>query len=133
MSTTKLPRSPEREVLRSCLAVLDALGIRAWRRNVGSLVAEYRGRRRFVQFSEPGQADIWAILPDGRHLEIEVKRRGRRPSTGQLLWLRQCCALGAVAFWVDDPRILERVMRAVLAGGVISWRDDGTYDVEMMP
>lgn len=45
--------------------------LRIWRANRGSM----KIGDRFIEFGIDGQADITGILPDGRRLEIECKRR----------------------------------------------------------
>ncbi len=59
--------------------------MRLWRQNTG--VATYdnlvAGTSRKVRFGLPGQADLSGILPDGKRLEIEVKRPGGRQSEEQ--------------------------------------------------
>ncbi len=61
----------ESDILR---AIKNTLGqrrdMRIWRANAGGA---YDRHGRYVQFGEPGQADLSGILMGGRRLEIEVK------------------------------------------------------------
>jgi hypothetical protein len=64
----------ESDIQKSILDYLNTVvGIRAWRRNVGAFTGEYKGKKRFVRFSQAGQADIWGIGPHGIHCEFEIK------------------------------------------------------------
>jgi hypothetical protein len=118
----------ESKIQRSIVVRLSQLGIRLWRRNVGAMTD---AAGNFVRFAAPGQSDLWGIDRTGRHWEIEVKRPGNRPTPAQLKWLKEMTARGAVAYWADSVNIAERVAEAVLQGGRIVWRHDGTFDVEM--
>lgn len=131
MPKSKLPKERESKIQRAIVVRLDRLGVRLFRRNVGAM-ADKAGN--FVRFAAAGQADLWGCLPashGARHVEIEVKRPGNKPTPNQFAWLREMTARGCVAYWADDAGVAERVMRAVLDGGRIAWREDGTYDVEI--
>lgn len=99
----KAPQVPERDVLKACLDYLHTLPHSRWyRRNVG------RSRMKggfWVQFNRKGQSDIWGIL-EGRHYEIECKKRGEEPDDDQTAWIEDCRSVGAVAFWVDSVDML---------------------------
>jgi hypothetical protein len=122
------PRERESKIQRSIVVRLSRLGIRLFRRNVGAMKTDAGG---FVRFAAPGQSDLWGIDRAGRHWEIECKRSGNKPTPAQLAWLKEMTDRGAVAYWADSVNIAERVAEAVLQGGRIVWRDDGTFDVEM--
>lgn len=118
--TPKAPVIPEAKVQADAIAMLKGFGCVVHRRNTGALSAEYKGKSRFVRFSEKGSADVWAIMGNGNHLELEVKRLGERPSLDQVNWLIEHNGVGrAVAFWIDNTKTLERVYRHVEAGGRI--------------
>lgn len=133
MKTTarKPPRPRESEIQASGMALLRTLGWRVFRRNTGAMTATYKGRDRFIRFSEPGQSDCWAVLPDGRHGEVEFKRPGEWPTAAQLAWLRSMNGVGgSVAFWVSDLKDLEEVARHVQRGGKIEYvGDEGQYQL----
>lgn len=63
----------EAVVLRACLRVLADHPAVAYfeRRNTGAVQFADGG---FMRFGRPGAADIFAVLRDGRHIEIECKR-----------------------------------------------------------
>ncbi len=79
-STTSRRPPLEKTIQKNILAALRATPwIYAWRNNVGN-ARTLDGKRRY-RFGLAGSADITGILaPDGRRLEIEVKR----PGLGQL-------------------------------------------------
>lgn len=79
------------------------------RRNTGAVKANYKGKARFIRFSEPGQSDRWGVQPKtGRHIEIEVKREGEVPTELQSEWLQRCREQGCIAFWADSVGMAER-------------------------
>jgi len=99
-----IPPPLEKDVL-ACIVDYFAVfyQITLHRRNTGAVKASYKGKSRFVRFSEPGQSDLWGIQPKtGRHIEIEVKREGEEPTEKQREWLQSCRDSGAIAFWADS-------------------------------
>jgi hypothetical protein len=95
--------------------------------------------RDTLRCAEPGQSDLWGIetvLNEnggnwGRHWEIETKATGKRPTPEQLVWLRNCTRMGAIAFWGDNVDTIRRVAQAILNGGRIVWRQGDDFDVEI--
>ena len=126
---TRTPKPLEREIQKNAVVLLEALGWRVYRRNTGAMTASYKGRERLVRFSEPGQSDLWAILPSGAHGEIEIKRPGNWPTADQVAWLKSMNGVGgSVAFWVSNLDDLEMVARHVMDGGKIEFvGDEGQY------
>ena len=57
----------ESEIQRVILEWLAAKHIFSLRMNTGAMTSEYRGKKRFMRFGEPGQADILAFV--SRHYE----------------------------------------------------------------
>lgn len=90
----------ERDIQASILDYCAKTGIFARRRNVAGMQRLTGGH--YVRLGTKGEADIWFILPGGRHGECEVKRPGERPSPEQNEWLNVCALAGAYAFWVDS-------------------------------
>lgn len=119
----KAPPAREASLQKSGIQFLKDHGIWAYRRNTGAFAAEYHGQRRFLRFAEPGQADVWGILPDGRHIEVEFKRKGQRPTLAQARWLLSC-NIRCPAFWVDNLDALETTIKAILRGAKIAYRVD---------
>lgn len=92
-----IPR--ESDVLKAVMDYLGAQGFTVFRRNTGAMVAG----KRFVRFSQPGMADLWGVdRRTGRHIEVEVKRPGEKPTPLQAAWLEAMRKAGAVAFWCDS-------------------------------
>jgi hypothetical protein len=119
--TPKLPPIPEREVQAATIAWLRSQGAIVKRRNTGAMPATYKGKSRFVRFSEPGASDLYGSLPipDRRHFELEIKRRGERPTLDQVEWLLEWHRHGCVAWWADSLERTQEVFRHVMAGGAI--------------
>ena len=114
---------------------MDLLRSHGWtvfRRNTGAFRGEHHGKRRFVRFSEPGAADLWCLTPPPRvrHVEVELKRPGRKPTPEQVRWLLELNARGAPAFWVDNLTVLDVVARHLMQGGTILYDGpSGDYDL----
>ncbi|GHU32556.1 hypothetical protein FACS1894172_09400 [Spirochaetia bacterium] len=73
MVKAKLPPMPERQILRDCKEILEALGIWHVRINTGG--SQSFDRKRFIYNGKKGCPDILAIHPfDGKTIGIECKR-----------------------------------------------------------
>ncbi len=129
---TKPPPERESKVQRSIMIRLHhRFGIRLWRRNVGGLTDRYG---HHVRFAAPGQADLWGVMPAShgcRHVEIETKRPGEKPTEHQLRWLKYMHDLGCISFWSDSANDAERVAEAVLNGGQVVWHENEDFHIEM--
>lgn len=114
------PAAAEREVVRDCLAYLRLRGVLAWRQNTGAFAGEYKGRRRFVRFGEPGMADIAGVITPrfdprqaGRSIFVECKRPvGGRLSDDQRAFLDNARAAGALALVVTSASELAAMLDA---------------------
>ena len=117
---TKRPPVPsEAEVLKTCMAIANALGVPCFRRNIMAMSGTYNGKQRFIRSGEAGQADLWGFLPgSGKHWECEVKRRGNKPSPAQSAWLSKCWELGAAVNWVDTPQDFEQWLKNLMGENV---------------
>jgi hypothetical protein len=125
---TKPPPERESKIQRSVMVRLrHRFGVRLFRRNVGAM----QKGQRFIRFAAPGQSDLWGILPDGRHLEIETKRPGNKPTELQLAWLKSMEACEAVALWGDNCNDIERCVEAILQGGKVVWLDGCEFMIQM--
>lgn len=92
---------------------------------------------RWCRVESSGMADLWGVFPDGRHLELEVKRPGEWPRDDQVKWL--IAMNGAredrsVAFWADNVETVKKVISYVNKGGRIVFVLDGSsrfgsYDI----
>ncbi|WP_165250173.1 hypothetical protein [Paludisphaera soli] len=119
----ELPPAPEADVLASCRDLLRAKGCRVERRNTGKFVLPGSKRSRVFRAGEPGAADLFGCFPDGRHFELEVKRKDERPRLEQVRWLREANRWGP-AFWVDSTAWLERILPALLDGAIVEYLPD---------
>jgi len=105
-------KNTEGELVKAVMELLQAHGFQVWKRNTGAVTTSYKGKERFFRFSEPGMSDIWGWEVDtGRHIEVEVKRKGLKPTVPQLLWLQGARAAGCVAFWCDSMEMAEDGLR----------------------
>jgi hypothetical protein len=78
--TVTVEEKPEAEVLKDCIEWLRQHGIVADRMNVGA--GDFGGG--FRKYGIEGAGDIIAIMPNGRHLEVECKAgKGGRWSLAQ--------------------------------------------------
>jgi len=79
--TVTVEEKLEAEVLKDCIEWLRHRGIVADRMNVGAGILSDAG---FRKYGIEGAGDIIAILPNGRHLEVECKAgKGGRWSVSQ--------------------------------------------------
>lgn len=113
MVREKKPKTGEAAVKESIMEYLAIVKRwKVWRRNVGGVTREYKGKKRFIKFGATGQSDCWGlILPGARHFEIEVKKPGEEPTGTQYEWLDEIRAAGGVALWVDSLEMLEAKLK----------------------
>ena len=103
----------EGELVKSVMQLLQAHGFQVFRRNTGAMTSNYTRkdgstRERFVRFSQPGMADLWGWhRKTGRHIEVEVKRPGVKPTPLQEQWLQSARDGGVIAFWCDSMEMAE--------------------------
>lgn len=99
---------PEKAIQDAILAVLRYHPRVAWveRMNVGAT----KIGTRFVRFGRPGMCDITGQLKDGRRLEIEVKRPGKKPTPEQCAFIDMVNEAGGFAF---VARSIEDVQAAL--------------------
>jgi hypothetical protein len=120
MKTLKLrpPEPTEAEIQRGILSYLQSLRIRAWRVNSGAFKAVGRGGAERLVWctSAKGHSDIAGILPGGRALFIECKRRTGELRPDQEAFLDMVNAEGALGF---VARSLEDVQAALQSEGVL--------------
>jgi hypothetical protein len=130
----RLPRPIEKGNQKLFAGWLQANGCKVYRRNVSLVRAIYKGKSRAFKCGEPGQSDLYGWLPHPRrgvHFECEVKRPGERPTPAQIDWLQQTNDSGAVGFWADDIRYLEKIFKYVMACYDVVVTSAG--DVELFP
>lgn len=102
----------ERDVQASILAYLESVGVYAIRINSGAMAGEYKGRKRFVRFTNrPGCSDIIACWR-GRFVAIEVKRDGGAATLRQQQFMAEVRRAGGIAF---VARSVEDVIQELTA------------------
>lgn len=119
----KSPVPAEREVLAAVIEAGAAVGIVLQRQNTG-LATNPKGQK--VRFGQPGNADLTGTLPDGRRLEIEVKKPGKTPTDLQWNRIHEVNASNGCSFWVDNAEAALMVLRALISGRHIEIDADGT-------
>jgi hypothetical protein len=116
----KLPPRPEREPSEAAIkaearAAINAIpGCRVWNNPVGECdFAGQNGRTYHVRYGlAEDSADLIACCW-GRFVSIEMKRPGRKPTTGQLAWIELVRSFGGIADWADSAEeAVEIAMRA---------------------
>lgn len=89
----------EKDIQKSILQYLDAIGVFAWRNNTGGgFNTNPNGKKYFIKFSTKGAPDILGCLKGGAFLAIEVKRPGGVATKNQLEFLATVSRLGGLAF-----------------------------------
>ena len=94
MPPARRKHAPESDLVRACLAYLDAVGVFAWRNNSGAT----RIGDRFIRFGRRGSADILGVLGGGRILAIECKVGRGRTTPEQDEFLSSISSRGGLAF-----------------------------------
>ena len=94
----------ETQITKGCLDWLNMVpGVQCWRQNTGGREwIDMNGKKRYVQFGEPGQADITGIGPQGVRIEIEIKRPGEDLRPNQLIWQAFIQDRGGIVFECDS-------------------------------
>lgn len=89
-------------------AILDYLHYRkifAWRTNSGVAWQHSKDKSYPIRLAPKGTADIIGVLPNGRFLAIEVKKKGNGPTEDQfnfLLAINNTGGLAFTAYSIDD-------------------------------
>jgi|SRR5579872_2540524 len=99
-----LPQSSEHQIQQAILQYLKVRGIFAWRNNTIGVWDSKLGIYR-KNTTIKGVSDILGILPTGRFLAIEVKRKGGIVSDEQLEFnytINKNGGLAFVAYSIDD-------------------------------
>lgn len=94
-----------------------------WRQNTGAgQLATARGPGRFVRFALPGSADYTGIVyPQGRRLDLEIKRPGGKPSPMQLALCDVVNGAGGRYVVVDSVSRAIDVVADILKHTGIPW------------
>ena len=94
----------EHEIQNAILELLDKDEMYlVWRQNAGAV----KVGRHYVRLGPKGAADISGIIrPDGRRLEIEVKRPGKKATPDQLKFGDQILKRGGIYIVTDSIQSL---------------------------
>jgi hypothetical protein len=79
---------PESQVLHAVLDYAARLGGYGYRQNSGAVISEYKGKRRFIRYGEPGASDTVLVFPHGGGVVIfcECKDETGKQSPEQQAW-----------------------------------------------
>jgi len=101
----------ESVIQRAVLAQLRTIpGVDVWRMNTGGMRNDTGG---FVKFGLTGQADLTGMLPNGRRLEVEIKRPGETPSAAQQVYRARIERGRGVYVWGDSVQGIVDQVRAI--------------------
>lgn len=105
---------PESQVVRDVINYLFMRGWLAWRNNTGGGRFQNKGSDvvRYVQFSTPGAADVFA-LRNGRFLAVEAKTETGKQSEDQQMWQQSIEANGGVYVLVRPSNYMEAIDAAI--------------------
>lgn len=85
---------PESDVVRDVLDYANRIGY-GYRQNSGAIVSEYKGRKRFIRYGEPGASDTVLIIR-GMTIFAECKDETGKQSDAQRDWQAAVEAAGGV-------------------------------------
>ena len=95
-----IPRGKEQDLVRPALQLLATRGVFCWRNNSGAVAGEHAGKRRFLRFGgAPGASDLLGVLPGGRFIAVELKRKGKKATPKQQAFLDAVAAQGGARWW----------------------------------
>ena|SRR3990167_437913 len=97
----------EKEIQSAILEYLRYRKIFAWKQNTAGIM---KANGSYIPAGMRGVSDIIGILPKGRFLAVEVKRKGKQPTEEQKLFLARISANGGLAFvaWSLDD-VIKRI------------------------
>lgn len=99
----------EQDIVRAILQAAPYVlpGWKLWRQNTGAF--KVPESNRFIRFGVNGQADITGLTPEGRRVEIEVKRPGGKQSPAQKEFEAMIKANGGIYVLVNSVDDLRRL------------------------
>ena len=122
--------SSHKELVRECLIVLWQLGIPAWpQENEGPA----RFNNKFKEEGLKGISDLHGVLPGGKHLSVECKRKSLdRLRPEQEVFIDKINSQGGLAFMVYSASQLEQRL-AMECGLHIDHEDDADKTNQTLP
>ena len=111
MMKIKLGTPRESDIQRAIMDYLAVRGFRVFRRNVMGIVPMKKGGA--IRVGTKGMSDLYGwYRMNGIHIEVEVKRPGKKLTLDQAAWLESAAGNGAVAFKADSVEDCERQLKA---------------------
>ena len=109
----KKNKRPEAKVVHSCLDLLHALHIFAWRNNTGAVAVG----KRYIRYGLKGSSDILGIMPGGRFLAVECKSDVGVQSDSQKHFQQRVEASGGLYFLVSSATQLSEKLNEYKTNG----------------
>jgi hypothetical protein len=103
---------PESDVVRAVLDYAHRMGGYGYRQNSGAIVSEYKGKKRFIRYGEPGASDTVLII-GGVTIFAECKDELGKQSDEQRDWQAQIEAAGGVYVVCRPSSWQETIDRAL--------------------
>jgi len=108
----------ESDIQLKIIKKLQAAGIYVWRNNTTGLYdAKLRGYRS-NPYQLKGVGDILGVLPDGRHLEVEVKTAKGKQSPDQAIHAKRVTGLGGVYILARGVEDVDNLLDFIRTKGV---------------
>lgn len=103
----------ENDVVQACLQWLALHNVMAWRNQTTGLYDPTR--KVFRKFTGlKGVSDILGILPGGRFLAVEAKKKGGYPSPEQREFIQNVNDRGGIAFVARSTEDLETHLKGLV-------------------
>lgn len=108
----------ESDVLHAVMDYIQRIGGYAYRQNSGAVVSEYKGKKRFIRYGEPGASDIVAVVPrtgsiGAIALFIECKDETGKQSPAQRDWQTTMEIRGAIYIVCRPSNWQEQIDQAI--------------------
>lgn len=102
----------ESQIQTAILKKLQSKGFYVWRNNNGATYDHRIGGYRHNPYARRGVADIIGVLPDGRHLEIEVKTKTGKQSPDQAIHQKRVEELGGLYILARSVKDIDHLCDA---------------------
>jgi hypothetical protein len=114
-------RVTEAEVIRGVYDYFHFRGGYCWRNNTGSVVipGSETSRRRFVQFSEAGAADILGVHT-GYFFALETKTEKGKQSKEQVAWMDVIREHGGIYLLLRPSTYIDQIDEALRGLGLLA-------------
>jgi len=101
----------ETDLIKPSLQLLAMRGAFAWRNNTGGMPTPSGG---FIRFGTPGSGDIFAVLPDGRFLTVELKCGKNKVTPAEAAFMAQVRDRGGVCIVAYSITELDALLKETM-------------------